>query len=234
MRWLWCSLLSLAAVLGCERKDAVSPQALAATANPSEPPAVLNGSAKLECTISSRENGHQKLVLDSGQGLEFDVAVSPIVDGIVETSSTRPSASYQFTSHLAAPGQGSLSGVGKVRIEKLETRVHVDMQRYDQPKGPGTELSFRSEDMVDKGVYVEFRGDARAENGDMYRFRVSLGAAGPGSGGRVQPASDAERAPIAAKMVMIEAPQTTVVSEPVKVSIAPEKRPSETSVRKVP
>ena len=234
MRWLWCSLLAMAVALGCEQKDAVSPQALAATQNPSEPPAVLNGAAKLECTISSRENGRQKLVLDSGQGLEFDVAVSPIVDGIVETSSSRPSASYQFTSHLAAVGQGTLSGVGKVRIEKLETRVRVEMQRYDQPKGPGGELSFRSEDMVNKGVYVEFRGDSRADNGDVYRFRVSLGAAGPGSGGRVQPASDAESAPIAAKMVMIEAPQTTVVSETVKVTIAPEKRPSETSVRKAP
>ncbi|HET9931105.1 MAG TPA: hypothetical protein VFQ35_10475 [Polyangiaceae bacterium] len=234
MRWLWCSVFSVAAALGCEPKNDVSPAALAATQNPSEPPLVLSGGAKLECTISSRENGRQKLVLDSGQGLEFDVAVSPIVDGIVETSVTNPSASYRFTSHLAAPGQGSLTGVGKVRIEKLETRVRVEMQRYDQPKGPGTELSFRSEDMLNKGVYVEFRGDARAENGDVYRFRVSLGAAGPGSGGRVQPASNAESAPIAAKMVMIEAPQTTVVSEPVRVSIAPEKRPSETSVRKLP
>ena len=232
MRWLWFSLLA-ALGLGCAASPP-SREAYSATQNPSEPPIVLSGNAKLECTISSRENGRQRLVVDSGQGLEFDVAVSPIIDGVVETYQTKPNASYQFTSHLAAPGAGTLSGVGKVRIEKLETRVRVEMKRYDQPKGPGSELSFRSEDMIDKGVYVEFRGDARAENGDVYRFRVSLGAAGPNSGGRVQPASDAERAPIMSKMVSIDAPLTTVVTEPVRVNISPETRPAQTGVRKLP
>ena len=218
MRWLWFCLLA-ALGLGCAASPP-SREAYSATQNPSEPPIVLSGNAKLECTISSRENGRQRLVVDSGQGLEFDVAVSPIIDGVVETYQTKPNASYQFTSHLAAPGAGTLSGVGKVRIEKLETRVRVEMKRY--------------EDMIDKGVYVEFRGDARAENGDVYRFRVSLGAAGPNSGGRVQPASDAERAPIMSKMVSIDAPLTTVVTEPVRVNISPETRPAQTGVRKLP
>ena len=220
-----------AGLAGCAANPA---QTIAATQEPSAPPAVLSGGAKLECNISSRENGRQRLVLDSGQGIEFDVAVSPIVDGVVETYRRQSGGSYRFTSHLAAPGPGTLSGVGPVRIEKLETRVRVEMQRYDQPKGPGTELSFRSDDMSNKGVYVEFRGEASADNGDRYWFRVTLGAPGPASGGRVTPASDAEKAPIEAKVVTIDAPETTVVSDPVRVTIVPKSGPVETAVKKNP
>jgi hypothetical protein len=235
MRWVWLAFNALSVgCFGCAASPSTPTQALAASVDPSAPPAVLSGQAKLDCSISSRENGRQRLELASGQGLEFDVAVSPIVDGIVETHPSKGSAAYQFTSHLAAPGAGALTGVGRVRIEKLETRVRVEMQRYDQPRGPGTELSFRSDDMSNKGMYVEFSGEARAENGDRYRFRVTLGAAGNGSGGRVQPASDAARAPIMSKMVLIEALQTTVVSEPVRLVVLPQTLPAETGVRKQP
>jgi len=232
MRWPLRGLaFAFVGLVGCAPSAA---RTIAATQEPSAPPAVLNGNAKLECNISSRENGRQKLVLDSGQGIEFDVAVSPIVDGVVETYRHKGGGSYRFTSHLAAPGAGTLSGVGPVHIEKLETRVRVEMQRYDQPEGPGTELSFRSDDMATKGAYVEFRGEARADNGDRYRFRVTLGAPGPASGGRVTPESDAENANIAAKVVMIDAPETTVVSDPVSVTIVPKSGPAETGVKKLP
>src|SRR6185436_17753429 len=47
------------------------------------PPAVLTGDGELICNISDKENGHQKLTIIYGGGLEFDVAVSSIVDGRV-------------------------------------------------------------------------------------------------------------------------------------------------------
>ncbi|MGH7285350.1 MAG: hypothetical protein ACRELY_27835, partial [Polyangiaceae bacterium] len=114
-------------------------------------------------------------------------------------------------------GKGSLSGAGDVDIESLETRVMVEMKRYKQPAGRGTELTFTSEDMAAKGIYVEFAGRAKSKSGDRYSFRVTLGAPGQGSGGSVKPASDADSAPIMSKAVVIEAPQTTVVTtlEPV-------------------
>lgn len=176
------------------------------------PPAVLNGQAELHCSISSSANGAQKLSLTSGQGLEFDVVVSPILDGVVETRGPQQGGAYRFTSHLAQPGKGTLSGVGAVTFETLETKVNVEVDRYQQPGGAGTALTFGSVDMPGRGIYVEFAGRARAANGDRYAFRVTLGAPGSGSGGSVTPASDANRASIAAKIVVIQAPQTTVVS----------------------
>lgn len=111
------------------------------------PPAVLGGNGKLDCTISRSEPGHQKLSLINGQGLEFDVQVSPILDGVVRTKGPALGGSYAFTSHLAGPGKGTLSGVGDVTIDELDTKVNVAMLRYKQPDGPGSELTFSSADM---------------------------------------------------------------------------------------
>jgi hypothetical protein len=181
-------------------------------AEPQPPPAVLSGEAHLDCTISSKSNGHQKLVLAGGQGLEFDITVSPIVDGVVDTAGPDRGGSYRFTSHLAAAGSGELSGVGAVQFDELDTKVNVAMKRYKQPKGAGTELTFSSEDMASRGIYVEFAGKAHAKTGERYAVRVTLGQPGSGSGGSVTPATDAAHAPIQAKAVIIRAPMTTVVT----------------------
>lgn len=207
-----CVLLA-ATSLGCDAPaQAVPPQTPSSPDFPADPPLIHSGEAHLDCTISARENGTQKLALQKGSGLEFDVAVSPIVDGTVNTKGAEKGGSYRFSSHLAAPGKGTLAGVGAVDIDDLETRVNVEMNRYDQPAGPGTKLTFRSEDMASRGIYVEFSGHAHAANGDRYAFRVTLGQPGPGSGGSVVPETAAAVAPIQAKMVMIQAPLTTVVT----------------------
>ncbi|HXU06570.1 MAG TPA: hypothetical protein VN903_36695, partial [Polyangia bacterium] len=92
----------------------------------------------------------------------------------------------------------------------LETKVVVEMTRYQQPKGKGTELSFTSFDMNRRGIYVEFAGRGHAKNGEQYTFRVNLGAPSKG-GGRVKPASDDYESHAVSKMVSFEAPVTTVV-----------------------
>ncbi|MFZ5892367.1 MAG: hypothetical protein ACOY0T_15010 [Myxococcota bacterium] len=228
MRWLF-PLSALIWGLGCAAKPPPPAQM-----DLQMPPTVLSGSARLECSISSSENGRQRLAVAEGQGLAFDVLVSPIVDGTVETQRGSNSASYQFTSHLAKPGAGTLAGVGTVRIERLETRVEVHMNRYDQPGGPGTVLSFRAEDMAKRDSYVQFLGEAVAKNGDRYKFRITLGAPGSGSAGYVYPMTPGESAPIMAKMVTIEATTTTVVSDPVNLAVAPDKRPVRTEIQKQP
>jgi hypothetical protein len=187
-------------------------QPVSQTPGSATPPAVLSGEGRLDCTISAQKNGRQKLALREGVGLEFDVEVSPIVDGVVNQKGPEAGGSYRFTSHLAKPGHGTLAGVGEIDIDELETRVNVEMNRYKQAGGPGTELSFSSEDMARRGVYIEFGGRGRSKKGEVYSFRVTLGAAGAGSGGSVQPASNATTAPIQSKMVMVQAPTTTVVS----------------------
>ena len=71
------------------------------------PPSVLTGDGELICNISDKENGHQKLTITYGGGLEFDVAVSPIVDGRVTAAGPEKGGSYRFTSHLAKPKTSS-------------------------------------------------------------------------------------------------------------------------------
>jgi hypothetical protein len=189
---------------------ATDPQPLVSPQQAAEPPAVLLGASSLECDISSRENGHQKLVLTSGTGIAFDAVVSPIVDGTMSLLGEHEGGEYRFTSHLAQPATGDLSGVGAVTLDELETRVTVALRSYRQEGGAGHAIRFTSSDMANRGVYVEFRGVAGAQNGDRYAFRVNLGAPTQGSG-EVQPANANRETEIMAKVVSIEAPMTTSV-----------------------
>ncbi len=194
----------------------VPPPAAAATAptalpaRPADPPAVLTGDGVLDCTIDSRSNGHQRLEITSGGGLEFDALVSPIVDGTVTTRGPDQGGAYRFTSHLAAPAKGKLPGAGDVEIDELETKVAVEMNHYKQPGGRGTTLMFTSDDMSRRGIYVEFVGKAHTARGERYAFHVNLGAPTEGSG-KVTPANDNFDAPMAAKVVRIRAPVSTVL-----------------------
>jgi hypothetical protein len=174
------------------------------------PPAVLTGDGELICDINAKENGHQKLTIVDGGGLEFDVAVSPIVDGTVTTAGPDKGGSYRFTSHLARPAKAKLPGVGEFDLDELETKVIVEISRYKQPGGKGTALSFTSQDMARRGIYVEFAGRGHAKNGETYSFRVNLGAPTDGHG-RVVPANDNDRSDVMAKVVRVRAPTTTVL-----------------------
>ncbi len=185
-------------------------QATPLPARPADPPAVLTGEGELHCTIDARTNGHQRLEITSGGGLEFDALVSPIVDGTVTTNGPDKGGAYRFTSHLAAPAKGKLPGTGDVEIDELETKVAVEMNHYKQPGGRGTSLTFTSDDMSRRGIYVEFAGKAHTARGERYAFRVNLGAPVEGSG-KVTPANDNAIAPMASKMVYIRAPISTVL-----------------------
>jgi hypothetical protein len=174
------------------------------------PPSVLTGDGDLICNINSKENGHQKLTIVNGGGLEFDVAVSPIVDGTVETAGEEKGGTYRFTSHLAKPATAKLPGVGTFDLDELETKVIVEMTRYKQPAGKGTALTFRSADMARRGIYVEFAGRGHAKNGEKYAFRVNLGPPSDGNG-KVEPDGPETKVNMRAKSVAIRAPITTVV-----------------------
>jgi hypothetical protein len=220
---IFLALAFAIAACGGDAPPAQSPQQAPPPAQPAKPvpvvdqatspypPAVLTGDGDLVCNISAKENGNQKLTLRGGSGLEFDAAVSPIVDGTVQTKGPSKGGTYRFTSHLAKPAKGKLAGVGDVDIEELETKVSVEMNRYQQAGGPGTELTFSSQDMSPRGIYIEFVGRAKAQNGDKYAFRVNLGPATGGSG-KVQPQDANDNSRIVAKMVIVQAPTMTVVT----------------------
>jgi len=185
-------------------------QATPLPARSADPPAVLTGEGELHCTIDARANGHQRLEITSGGGLEFDAVVSPIVDGTVTANGPDKGGAYRFTSHLAAPAKGKLPGTGDVEIDELETKVAVEMNHYQQPGGRGTKLTFTSGDMSRRGIYVEFAGKAHTARGERYSFRVNLGAPIEGSG-KVTPANDNAISPMVGKVVYIRAPISTVL-----------------------
>ncbi len=204
---------------------ATPPAAPPSAAAEPEPPAVFLGEAELTCNIDAKQNGLQKLVLRSGGGLEFDAVVSPIVDGIVRIKGADQGGSYRFTSQLAQPARGQLSGVGEVTIDSLDTKVSVEMKRYNQPGGPGTPFSFSAADMAERGIYVEFAGRARAASGERYAFRINLGAAKDGSG-KVTPAAPDYNTKIVSKMVIIRAPVATTVSSVTRIQRLPPDAPA--------
>jgi hypothetical protein len=180
---------------------------------PESPPLVLSGEAELECNIDSRSNGKQKLTLFKGGGLEFDAVVSPIVDGKISLLGPARGGSYQFTSHLAQPARGKLSGVGAVEIVELETRVSVEVTGYDQPQGPGTPFTFVAGQVKNGGAYIEFNGVARAVDGSgRWSFKLNLTEAREGQG-RVEPANSNDNPPMVAKTVMVRGPTNLAVVE---------------------
>jgi hypothetical protein len=199
---------AVAALGGCRTEGTRAGERVAA--DPRYPPAVLTGDGELQCDISARSNGRQILSIVNGGGLEFDAVVSPIIDGTVTTRGPEKGGLYRFSSHLARPAKGRLPGRGEVEIEELETRVSVEMKRYRQPRGRGTELSFHSSDMATRGIYVEFVGHGRAPDGERFTFRINLGAPTDGKG-QVVPADDNEISNIASKVVTFRAPTNTVL-----------------------
>jgi hypothetical protein len=202
----------LALIYSCKSStiDPVLADRAGLSAEENIPPSVLMGRVRLDCAIDWKHDGRQELQLIEGAGLELIAVVSPIVDGTATLKGETKGGEYRFTSHLAKPAQGTLTGVGAVSIEKLETKVSVAIDGYEQRRGPGTPIAFRSEHMSKRGIYVEFAGVARAANGDRYSFRVNLG--GPTKGeGEVTPSNANEETEIVAKMVMMEAPVVSSV-----------------------
>jgi hypothetical protein len=202
MRRLLAFAIALAPLGGCAHQMSDGPSA----------PLVLMGESELTCNIDRAHNGVQKLVLKKGSGLAFDAQVSPIVDGTVRLKGPTQGGTYAFTSHLAAPAKGSLSGVGEVEIESLETKVSVTVNSYDQPAGPGTVFTFRAGEIAESGAYVEFSGTARSTTGQRFAFRVNLGQVKDGNG-KVTPAGAGYNDRMMAKAVYVAAPAVTTLVE---------------------
>lgn len=185
------------------------------------PPLVLLGTGRLDCTISSKENGSQILKLTGGAGVHFDVAVTPILDGVIEIKEGRLVASggsngekaedmkgralnYRFTSNLASARRFAVTGFSAVKLEQMETKVSVNARRFRQDGGPGTAVTFNSEDMDKQGVYIEFRGIFREVDSEKrFAFRTILGPPSDGSG-HVTPLDSNDSSRIVAKSVIVD------------------------------
>ncbi len=208
--------------LSAAKSQKTKPKAAVSAINIADlPPLVLLGTGRLDCTISSKENGTQVLTLTGGSGVHFDIAVTPILDGIIELKDgklTSPKGSeqqvvapmkaralnYRFTSNLAHTRRFSVSGFPAVHLDQMETKVSVNARRFRQEGGPGTAVSFSSEDMDKQGVYIEFRGIFHeVESNKRFAFRTILGPPSDGSG-RVTPLDSNDNSRIVAKSVMVD------------------------------
>ena len=165
------------------------------------PPLIFNSRATLECNISSSKPGRQVLHTVSGQGFEFDMPMLPIIDGSVQLKI--PGMMYKFTAFPANRVAAEFKGIGKGQITQMKAEVEVDLKRFRQPAGPGTEIRFDAAEINGDAAYVEFTGlFVRASDGKRFPFRLLFGSVTDGSGS-VFPSSPLDRAVIVSKNVSL-------------------------------
>jgi len=92
----------------------------------------------------------------SGQGFEFDMSMLPIEDGAVEVKS--PGMRYKFTAFPSTRIPAEFKGIGTGTITQMKAEVEVDVKRFRQPAGPGTEIRFDAAEINADAAYVEFTG----------------------------------------------------------------------------
>jgi hypothetical protein len=169
------------------------------------PPLVFTSKAWLDCSISSTRNGRQVLRTMAGQGFTFDMAMAPIIGGTVEVKT--PGMLYKFNAFPTESVPASFTGLGKGRITEMKAEVEVDVKRFQQPKGPGTEIRFTAADLNPDAAYVEFTGVfLRTSDRKRFPFRVVFGSA-PAGGGSVVPGNSRLTAPLMSKSVQLGTPQ---------------------------
>jgi hypothetical protein len=149
------------------------------------PPLVFMGRAWLECSISSTRMGRQAMRTVSGQSFDFDMAMQPIKDGLVRVKS--PGMFYKFNAFPAQKVPANFTGIGTGNIVEMKAEVEVDVKRFSQPGGAGTEISFNAADINADSAYIEFTGVfVRMADNKRFPFRVLFGGVTEGSGS-VQP-----------------------------------------------
>lgn len=173
------------------------------------PPLVFTSRAWLDCSISSTKNGRQVMTTVGGQGFTFDTAMLPIKDGKVQLK--EPGMLYKFDSFPPSAIPARFSGLGQGTITEMKAEVEVDVKRYQQPGGPGTNIRFNAADINSDAAYVEFTGVfVRKSDNKRFPFRVLFGSVTEGSG-NVTPTSAEPETNIMAKSVILGNPRKPAV-----------------------
>jgi hypothetical protein len=169
------------------------------------PPLVFSSKAWLDCSISSTQNGRQAMTTMSGQGFDFAAPMQPIKGGKVKVQGN--GMLYKFNSFPTAKIPAKFKGLGAGTIMAMKAEVEVDVKRFQQPGGPGTEIHFNAGDINADAAYVEFTGVfVRQSDARRFPFRVLFGSVSDGSG-RVTPGNARPEAPLMSKAVVLGTPQ---------------------------
>lgn len=172
------------------------------------PPLVFTSKAWLDCSISSTANGRQIMRTLSGQGFTFDTAMLPIKDGRVQVK--KPGMLYKFDAFPTAAVPAKFNGLGEGRITEMKAEVEVDVKRFQQPGGPGTNIRFQASDINPDAAYVEFTGVwVRQRDDKPFPFRVLFGSVTQG-GGNVTPGGPGRDTRLMSKAVQLGSPQQPV------------------------
>ena len=176
------------------------------------PPLVFSSTATLDCSISSTKPGRQIMTTTSGQGFSFDAPMKPINGGKVKLKGR--GMHYEFNGFPTRAIPATFSGLGSGKITAMKTEVAVDVKRFLQPGGPGTNIRFTAADIDPNGAYVEFTGVfVRDRDLKQFPFRVLFGHVTDG-GGNVVPATPAPSSTLMSKSVRLGTPSqsATVIS----------------------
>jgi len=145
------------------------------------PPLVFSSTATLDCSISSTQPGRQVMTTVGGQGFNFDAPMKPIDGGTVKLHGS--GMHYEFNSFPTHEVPATFSGIGSGKITSMKTEVAVDVARFSQPSGPGTNIHFTASDIDPNGAYVEFTGVfVRDRDNKPFPFRVLFGHVTTGGG----------------------------------------------------
>jgi hypothetical protein len=169
------------------------------------PPLVFTSQAYLDCSISSTQPGRQAMTTTSGQGFSFETPMKPIATSKLKVAGT--GMNYKFDAYPTATFPAKFTGLGDGTVVEMKAEVEVDVKRYQQPGGSGTDITFDAADINADGAYVEFTGVwVRSSDSKRFPFRVLFSKVSDG-GGRVTPATPEPDTHIMAKAVMIGTPK---------------------------
>src|SRR5262249_42891895 len=145
------------------------------------PPLVFQSKAMLDCSISSSAEGRQVMSTSSGQGFSFATPMKPITDSAVKLQGT--GMMYKFNAFPTRAFPASFSGLGEGTVTAMKAEIEVQVDRYSQPGGPGTAISFSAQDIRADAAYVEFTGIwVRTRDSKRFPFRVLFTSVSSGHG----------------------------------------------------
>jgi hypothetical protein len=168
------------------------------------PPLVFQSKATLDCSISATAEGRQIMTTTSGQGFSFMTPMRPIEDSLVKLQGK--GMMYKFNAFPTRAFPAKFNGLGEGTVVAMKAEVEVQVDRYSQPGGPGTAITFNAEDISADAAYVEFTGIwIRTRDEKRFPFRVLFSSVTRGSG-TVVPRSRESMTGVASKIVVLGPP----------------------------
>jgi hypothetical protein len=140
----------------------------------------------------------------SGQGFSFMTPMKPITDSAVKLQGA--GMMYKFNAFPTRAFPARFNGLGEGTVTAMKAEIEVQVDRYSQPAGPGTAISFGAADITADAAYVEFTGIwVRTRDGKRFPFRVLFTSVTSGHG-TVVPKTRAPQTSVMSKIVVLGPP----------------------------